>query len=79
MTPLNLNQTFKLVLATLLSGLLGWWAARSGLAPLRTMKERAPATDAVVVEPFFGRPPDDPGVKDPALASPEPKTRLKLF
>jgi two-component system heavy metal sensor histidine kinase CusS len=28
-------------LATLLSGLLGWWAARSGLAPLRTMKERA--------------------------------------
>ncbi|MBT9465395.1 heavy metal sensor histidine kinase, partial [Hydrogenophaga sp.] len=29
------------VLATLLSGLLGWWAARSGLAPLRIMKERA--------------------------------------
>jgi two-component system heavy metal sensor histidine kinase CusS len=29
------------VLATLLSGLLGWWAARSGLAPLRAMKERA--------------------------------------
>ena len=27
--------------ATLLSGLLGWWAARSGLAPLRVMKERA--------------------------------------
>jgi HemY protein len=33
----------------------------------------------VVVEPFFGRPPDDPGVKDPAVGSPEPKTRLKLF
>ncbi|WP_341910228.1 heavy metal sensor histidine kinase [Polaromonas sp. YR568] len=27
--------------ATLLSGFLGWWAARSGLAPLRIMKERA--------------------------------------
>ena len=25
------------------------------------------------------RPPDDPGVKDPAVGSPEPKTRLKLF
>ena len=29
------------VLATVLSGLLGWWAARSGLAPLRTMRARA--------------------------------------
>lgn len=29
------------VVATLLSGLLGWWAARRGLAPLRIMKERA--------------------------------------
>lgn len=29
------------LVATLLSGLLGWWAARSGLAPLRVMKERA--------------------------------------
>jgi two-component system, OmpR family, heavy metal sensor histidine kinase CusS len=27
--------------ATLLSGFLGWWAARSGLAPIRVMKERA--------------------------------------
>lgn len=27
--------------ALLLSGVLGWWAARSGLAPLRIMKERA--------------------------------------
>ncbi|MDP2986182.1 heavy metal sensor histidine kinase [Hydrogenophaga sp.] len=29
------------LVATLISGLLGWWAARSGLAPLRIMKERA--------------------------------------
>jgi two-component system, OmpR family, heavy metal sensor histidine kinase CusS len=29
------------MVATLLSGLLGWWAARRGLAPLRIMKERA--------------------------------------
>ncbi len=29
------------LLATVLSGLLGWWAARRGLAPLRVMKERA--------------------------------------
>ena len=27
--------------AILISGFLGWWAARSGLAPLRIMKERA--------------------------------------
>lgn len=42
-------------------------------------KEGLPTKEAVVVEPFFGRPPDDPGVKDPTLAAPEPKTRLKLF
>lgn len=39
----DLLQTLVLYLlaATLLSGMLGWWAARSGLAPLRIMKERA--------------------------------------
>ena len=42
-------------------------------------RDNAPAKDAAIVEPFFGRPPDDPGVKDPALAAQEPKTRLKLF
>ncbi len=38
-----LCQTLALYLlgAILISGLLGWWAARSGLAPLRIMKERA--------------------------------------
>ena len=28
-------------LATLVAGILGWWAARNGLAPLRTMRSRA--------------------------------------
>lgn len=43
-------------------------------------REATPAAqEPAVVEPFFGRPPDDPGVKDPALAAPEAKTRLKLF
>lgn len=33
-------------LATLVSGLLGWWAARNGLSPLRAMKARAQAVSA---------------------------------
>ncbi len=33
-------------LASLLSGLLGWWAARTGLSPLRAMKARAQAVTA---------------------------------
>ena len=39
----SLRQTLALHLigAILASGLLGWWAARRGLAPLRIMKERA--------------------------------------
>jgi two-component system, OmpR family, heavy metal sensor histidine kinase CusS len=39
----DLQQTLALYLlgAILVSGLLGWWAARRGLAPLRVMKERA--------------------------------------
>ena len=38
-----LRHTLALYLlgAILVSGLLGWWAARRGLAPLRVMKERA--------------------------------------
>ncbi|MFZ2336661.1 MAG: heavy metal sensor histidine kinase [Sideroxyarcus sp.] len=38
-----LRQTLALYSlgAILVSGLLGWWAARRGLAPLRVMKERA--------------------------------------
>ena len=36
------------------------------------------AAKPVITEPFFGRPPDDPGVKDQTIVQ-EPKTRLKLF
>jgi two-component system heavy metal sensor histidine kinase CusS len=35
-----------LALAAMLSGLLGWWVARTGLAPLRAMKTRAQAVTA---------------------------------
>lgn len=38
-----------------------------------------PVPQTAPAEPFFGRPPDDPGVKDPLTATAEPKTRLKLF
>lgn len=38
---LHQQLAIYVLVATLLSGLLGWWAARSGLAPLRIMKERA--------------------------------------
>lgn len=38
-----------------------------------------PVPQNAPAEPFFGRPPDDPGVKDPLTATAEPKTRLKLF
>ncbi|RKE80123.1 heme biosynthesis protein HemY [Rhizobium sp. AG855] len=55
-------------------------------ADVQSSKPRAPAETAAAApievkspEPFFGRPPDDPGVKDPSLATAEPKTRLKLF
>lgn len=41
MQVLRQQLALYVVVATLLSGLLGWWAARSGLAPLRIMKERA--------------------------------------
>jgi HemY protein len=53
-------------------------------ATTRATKATAEAATSVPAEakpqePFFGRPPDDPGVKDPLLATAEPKTRLKLF
>lgn len=41
MLALRQQLTLYVLVATLLSGFLGWWAARSGLAPLRVMKERA--------------------------------------
>jgi two-component system heavy metal sensor histidine kinase CusS len=40
-----------LVLAVVLSGVLGWWAAHRGLAPLRTMRERVRAVTAQHLEP----------------------------
>ncbi|MBL8335162.1 MAG: heavy metal sensor histidine kinase [Rhodoferax sp.] len=44
----SLTRTLALYLmgALLASGLLGWWAARRGLEPLRVMKERAMAVTA---------------------------------
>jgi two-component system heavy metal sensor histidine kinase CusS len=44
----SLSQTlaFYSLVAILVSGLLGWWAARRGLAPLRIMKERASTVTA---------------------------------
>jgi two-component system heavy metal sensor histidine kinase CusS len=41
MQTLRQQLAIYVLVATLLSGLLGWWAARNGLAPLRVMKERA--------------------------------------
>lgn len=41
MSELRQTLMFYVLLATLISGFLGWWAARRGLAPLRIMKERA--------------------------------------
>lgn len=41
MDELQRSLMVYLVLAALASGLLAWWAARRGLAPLRDMRERA--------------------------------------
>ena len=46
MSQLNVSLAVYLLFATLLSGLLGWWAARRGLAPLRVIHERARKIDA---------------------------------
>jgi len=46
MSQLHDTLAIYLFVATLLSGLLGWWAARRGLAPLRVMRERARNIDA---------------------------------
>ena len=46
LTQLHYTLAIYLFVATLLSGLLGWWAARRGLAPLRVMRERARNIDA---------------------------------
>lgn len=41
LTELHRNLTLYAMVATLLSGLLGWVAAHQGLSPLRAMKKRA--------------------------------------
>ncbi len=46
MEQLHVTLVVYLLCATLLSGLLGWWAARRGLAPLRLMHERARKIDS---------------------------------
>ncbi len=46
MRQLRLTLTLYLLCATILSGLLGWWAARRGLAPLRVMHDHARKIDA---------------------------------
>lgn len=53
--------------------------ASNGAAKVPAEPATSAGTEAKPPEPFFGRPPDDPGVKDPLLATAEPKTRLKLF
>lgn len=40
-TSLAKTLAVFVLLATALSGFLGWWAARTGLSPLRVMRERA--------------------------------------
>lgn len=40
-TSLAKTLAVFVLLATTLSGFLGWWAARTGLSPLRVMRERA--------------------------------------
>lgn len=46
MGALHRSLALYLLGGVLLSGLLGWWAARRGLQPLRLMKERASAVTA---------------------------------
>jgi two-component system heavy metal sensor histidine kinase CusS len=46
MSQLHFTLALYLLCATILSGLLGWWAARRGLTPLRVMHEHARKIDA---------------------------------
>jgi len=46
MSQLHITLALYLFCATILSGLLGWWAARRGLAPLRVMHEHVRKIDA---------------------------------
>lgn len=46
MSQLHITLALYLLCATILSGLLGWWAARRGLAPLHVMHEHVRKIDA---------------------------------
>jgi len=46
MTQLHYTLVLYLLFATFLSGWLGWWVARRGLAPLRVMHERVREIDS---------------------------------
>jgi len=46
MTQLHYTLAIYILFATILSGWLGWWAARRGLAPLRVMHERVREIDS---------------------------------
>jgi HemY protein len=47
-------------------------------AAAKTAKNKGEEQSRGIEDPFFGRPPDDPGVKDPSKET-ESKTRLRLF
>ena len=60
-------------------------ASAKAASPRPTPRPAKPGQDEderkswAAVEPFFGRPPDDPGVKAPEAPADDSKTRLKLF
>ncbi|MCD2175486.1 heme biosynthesis protein HemY [Rhizobium sp. C4] len=54
-------------------------ASRPASRSARPVQDEDESKSWAAVEPFFGRPPDDPGVKAPAAPADDSKTRLKLF
>lgn len=46
LTAMKKTLALYILVATLVSGLLGWWVARKGLAPLKGMRERAKSITA---------------------------------
>ncbi|MET3614420.1 HemY protein [Rhizobium aquaticum] len=53
--------------------------SRPAARPAKPAQDEDESKAWAAVEPFFGRPPDDPGVKAPAAPVEDSKTRLKLF
>ncbi len=54
-------------------------ASRPAARPAKPAQDEDESKSWAAVEPFFGRPPDDPGVKTAAPIADDSKTRLKLF